>query len=85
MAQSDPLYPTTALLPLSANGGVQQALPHAPGPLRPFVATLGVPVTLPTAKDHDTSATRSTYRTGGRTINDGTESDDSVVDSDVDD
>lgn len=66
-------------------GGVQETIPHIPGSLRPFVATLGVPRQLGDEKKHDTSATKSTYKTGGKTINDGTESDDSVVDSSVDD
>ncbi|MDQ3276173.1 MAG: hypothetical protein M3Q39_14410 [Actinomycetota bacterium] len=85
MSTSDPLFPTTALLPLSAPGGVQVAIPHIPESLRPFIATLGVPWQLDDAKKHDTSATKSTYKTGGKTINDGTESDDSVVDSSTDD
>lgn len=85
MSTSDPLFATTALLPLSAAGGVQMAIPHTPGELRPFIATLGVPTKTDDTKKHDTSATKSTYKTGGTTINDGTESDDSVVDTDVDD
>lgn len=84
MSTSDPLFPTTALLPLSDAGGVQMAIPHAPGPLRPFIATLGVPQRLGDKK-HDTSATKSTHSTNNRTINDGTSVPDTTVDTSVDD
>lgn len=61
MSTFDPLFPATALLPLSDPGGVQLAIPHAPGPLRPFVATLGVTQRLDDKK-HDTSATKTVVR-----------------------
>lgn len=39
------------------------------GVLRPFAATLGVPQQIE-AKQHDTTATKSTYRTNSETVND---------------
>ncbi|MGH3569547.1 MAG: hypothetical protein ACRDRH_26750 [Pseudonocardia sp.] len=84
MAAPDPIFPTTVLLPLSDPGGVQMSIPHRPGRLRPFVATLGVPSELD-GKKHDTSATKSTYSTNSVTINDGTSVTDTVVDTTVDD
>lgn len=83
MAEYDPIFPITALLPLSDPGGVQMAIPHRPGLLRPFVATLGVPRRLDDKK-HDTSATTSTRKTDSVTINDGTSVTDTVVDTTVD-
>lgn len=84
MATSDPLFPPTALLPQSDPGGVRVLAPNRPGTLRPFAATLGVPRPIE-GKQHDTTATSSTYRTNSETINDGTRSQDSVVDTNVDD
>ncbi|MGH3814421.1 MAG: hypothetical protein ACRDUV_18535 [Pseudonocardiaceae bacterium] len=84
MTTSDPLYPATMLLPMGTPGGVRILVPDTPGPLRPFAATLGVP-SRSDDKKHDTTATKSTYQTNSETINDGTRSTDSVVDTDVDD
>lgn len=84
MPLSDPLYPATMLLPMGAPGGIRMLVADTPGPLRPFAATLGVPSRLD-SKKHDTTATKSTYQTNSETINDGTRSTDSVVDTDVDD
>lgn len=84
MATADPMFPPTALLPLSDPGGVRVLPRNHPGPLRPFSATLAVAQRID-AKKHDTTATRSTYRTNSETVNDGTVSVDSVTDTDVDD
>jgi hypothetical protein len=84
MATSDPLFPPTALLPQSDLGGVRMLAPNRPGALRPFAATLGVPQPIE-AKKHDTTATKSSYRTNSETVNDGNRTTDSVVDTDVDD
>jgi hypothetical protein len=84
MATSDPLFSPTALLPQSDPGGVRVLAPNQPGALRPFAATLGVPQPVE-AKKHDTTATKSTYRTNSETVNDGNRTTDSVVDTDVDD
>lgn len=81
---SDPLYPATILLPMGSPGGVRVLLADIPGPLRPFAATLGV-LSKPDGKKHDTTATKHTYQTNSETINDGTRSTDSVVDTDIDD
>jgi hypothetical protein len=81
---SDPLYPATMLLLTGSPGGVRMLVPDTRGVLRPFAATLGVP-SRPGGKKHDTAATKSTYRTGSETINDGTRTTDSVTDTDVDD
>ncbi len=53
---SDPLFPHAGLLPLSEPGGGHVPLPHTPGPLRPFAATLAVPLPVD-AKKHDTART----------------------------
>jgi len=53
----DPLFPAEAFLPLCEAGGGQHAVPHSPGALRPFAASLGV-VALVEAKKHDTTASR---------------------------
>jgi hypothetical protein len=84
MTMSDPLYPATMLLPTGSPGGIRMLVPDTPGVLRPFAATLGVP-SKPDGKKHDTTATKSTYRTDSETINDGTRTTDSVTDTDVDD
>lgn len=84
MATADPLFPPTALFPLSDAGGVRVLPPDRSAPLRPFAATLAVSKRID-AKQHDTTATKSTYRTNSETINDGTRSVDSVADTDVDD
>ncbi|HET9258363.1 MAG TPA: hypothetical protein VFO16_24635 [Pseudonocardiaceae bacterium] len=84
MPTSDPLYPATMLLPTGSPGGVRMLVADTPGELRPFAATLGVP-SRSDGKKHDTIATKSTYQTNSETINDGTRSTDSVVDTDVDD
>lgn len=84
MATSDPLFPPTALLPQSDPGGVRILPAGEPGPFRPFAATLGVPRSI-VAKGHDTTSTTSSYRTNSETVNDGTRTTDSVVDTDVDD
>jgi hypothetical protein len=84
MATSDPLFPPTALLPQSDQGGVRVLARNQPGALRPFAATLGVPRPIE-AKKHDTTATKNSYRTNSETVNDGNRTTDSVVDTDVDD
>lgn len=84
MATADPMFPPTALLPQSDPGGVRVLPPNQPGPFRPFAATLGVAHQID-GKKHDTSATKSTYRTNSETVNDGTRTTDSVTDTDVDD
>jgi hypothetical protein len=51
-----PLFSSTALLPLSAPGGVSYPMPNTPGVLRPYSATLAVP--MPLTGRHNTSSTR---------------------------
>ncbi len=69
-----PLFPSTALLPLSEPGGVSYPMPNTPGVLRPYSATLAVP--MPLTGKHNTSSTRpatstSTQRSDdGRVVND---------------
>lgn len=84
MSTSDPLFPPTSLFALSDAGGARVLPPDRPGVLRPFSATLGVPLQID-GKKHDTTATRSTYRTNSETIDDGSRTTDSVVDTNVDD
>jgi hypothetical protein len=74
---SNQLFPAAALLPLSEPGGYTTALPDRPGPLRPFSATLAVPV-LPQAKKHDTNSTRWTENKATTTSKDGNVVPDSV-------
>lgn len=83
MPTSDPILPTTALIPLGVSGGARP-VDDAPARLRPFVATLAVPRRIDNKK-HDTNATTTTYRTNSETINDGTRVTDSTVDTTVDD
>lgn len=84
MATSDPLYPATMLIPTGSPGGLRELLPEVSGSLRPFAATLSVPH-IPSAKKHDTNASRDTYWSHKMTINDGTQSDDGHTDVDIDD
>lgn len=57
MIPPDPLVPPTTLLPLSdTRTGGQRPLHHAPGPLRPYSASLAV-VPLQCGK-HDTTGTK---------------------------
>ncbi|MEV0733604.1 MULTISPECIES: hypothetical protein [Polymorphospora] len=51
-----PLFSPTALLPLSEPGGVSYPMEHTPGPLRPYSATLAVP--MPQVGKHHTTSTR---------------------------
>ena len=58
---SQPVITTTLLsaadlFPLGEPGGVSCPIPHTPGPLRPYVATLAVP--MPEAGKHSTTSTR---------------------------
>lgn len=54
----DPLFPPSAMLPLSEPGGVQYPVTHTPGTVRPYVATQAVPSPVE-AKNHDTPTTRN--------------------------
>jgi hypothetical protein len=81
--ETDPLFPSAALLSLSDPCGVQIALDHVPGPLRPFSATLGVP-RPPDGKKHDTNASKWTVPTKGATSEDGTVVSVSVTDTNTD-
>lgn len=75
-AVSAPLFSSSALLPLSEAGGVSYPVHHSPGPLRPYSATLAVP--MPVTGKHNTSSTRpatsiSTQRSeDGRVVPDST-------------
>ncbi len=51
-----PLFSSTALLPLSEPGGVSYPMPNTPGVLRPYSATLAVP--MPLTGKHNTTSTR---------------------------
>ena len=51
-----PLFSSTALLPLSEPGGVSYPMQNTPGELRPYSATLAVP--MPLTGKHNTSSTR---------------------------
>lgn len=52
------LYTSTALMPLTAVGGVSIPQENTPGAARPFAATLSVPMPDYQAKKHDTGTTR---------------------------
>jgi hypothetical protein len=79
----DPLHPSTATLPLSSSGGLCYPLPHTPGPLRPFAATLAVPPP-PVAKKHDTASTRNATTEQTQQSEDGQVRSDSIADTTVD-
>lgn len=51
-----PLFSSTALLPLSEPGGVSYPMQNTPGELRPYSATLAVP--MPLTGKHNTTSTR---------------------------
>ncbi len=51
-----PLFSSIALLPLGEPGGVAYPMEHVPGSLRPYSATLGVP--MPMVGKHHTTSTR---------------------------
>jgi hypothetical protein len=51
-----PLFSSTALLPLSEPGGVSYPMQNTPGVLRPYSATLAVP--MPLTGKHNTTSTR---------------------------
>ena len=50
-----PLFPPAALLPLGERGGFTYPMEHTPGAVRPYVATLGVP--MPITGKHNTTST----------------------------
>jgi hypothetical protein len=80
---SDPLFPSPALLPLSDPGGMQCTIDHTPGPVRPFVTTLGVARPLD-GKKHDTTSSRWTEGTDRETSKDGVVVTDTVPDTKTD-
>ena len=54
-----PLFSSTSLLPLSEPGGVSYPISNTPGRLRPYSATLAIPLSL-TGKHHTTSTRPAT-------------------------
>lgn len=83
LAGPDPLFPASTMLPLNEPGGVAYPLAHIPGRLRPFAATLGVPVPAE-AKKHDTANTRNTTTQSTQRSDDGVVVPDTVTDTTTD-
>lgn len=83
LAQSDPLFPASAALQLSGPGGLQHAVAHVPGVVRPFAATLAVPAPVE-AKRHDTTATRNSTQDPTQRSYDGKVVPDTVPDTTTD-
>lgn len=63
------LFPPTSLLPLSEVGGVSYPMRHSPGALRPYAATLAVP--MPMVGKHHTTSTRPATSMPTETSHDG--------------
>ncbi|MGA8117536.1 MAG: hypothetical protein WCA46_28190 [Actinocatenispora sp.] len=76
---SVPLFTTTALLPLSEPGGVAYPMRHRPGNLRPYAATLGVP--MPAVGKHHTTSTAPPTSMPTQVSNDGKVTPDSNPDT----
>ncbi|GIG61797.1 hypothetical protein Lfu02_61690 [Longispora fulva] len=74
----DPLVPGAALLPLSERGGVSHPIPHSPGTLRPFSATLARPMP-PVSKKHDTASTTGSRKDQTSTSDDGNVKPDTIT------
>jgi hypothetical protein len=74
--QPDPLFPAAVMLPLAEAGG-HTPLPNVPGRLRPFSATLAVPVP-PEAKKHDTDPSSWVEREQTQRSSDGRVEQDSI-------
>lgn len=79
----DPLFPESSTLQLSELGGVSYAVPHLPGTLRPFSATLGTPAPAE-SKKHDTAGTRDHTKQTTQRSDDGKVVADSIADTHVD-
>lgn len=73
------LFPSTALLPLSEPGGVSYPMPNTPGVLRPYSATLAVP--MPLTGKHHTTSTRPATSTPTQRSSDGKVVSDSQADT----
>jgi hypothetical protein len=74
-----PLFSSTALLPLSEPGGVSYPMEHTPGVLRPYAATLAVP--LPRTGRHNTTSTRPATSIATQRSDDGKVVPDSTADT----
>lgn len=79
----DPIFPLSAMLPLSEPGGVQYPVIHVRGSLRPFAATLAVPPPAE-AKKHDTVSTHNATTERTQRNYDGKVVTDTVSDTTVD-
>lgn len=75
-ASRDPLFPSPTLLPLAEAGG-HVPLPHVPGDLRPFSATLAVLAPIE-AKKHDTTSTSRVEKEHTQRSRDGVVEPDSI-------
>jgi hypothetical protein len=70
VSASDVVFPGAVTLPLCERAGGVVVIDHVPGLLRPFSATLGVSAP-PSAKKHDTTASRWKEKQHSQTSKDG--------------
>lgn len=77
-----PLFSSAALLPLSQPGGVSYPMPNTPGTLRPYSATLAVP--MPLTGKHNTTSTRPPTSMRTQTSDDGKVVNDTQSDTGMD-
>lgn len=74
-----PLFSPAALLPMGEPGGVSYPMPYTPGRLRPYGASLAVP--MPVQGKHHTTATSPRTTMATETSSDGTVRRDSQADT----
>jgi len=74
-----PLFSPTALLPMGEPGGVAYPMVHTPGELRPYAASLAVP--MPLQGKHNTTSTSPRTSMPTETSSDGKVSRDNQTDT----
>ncbi|MFG1893252.1 hypothetical protein ACGFIP_04530 [Micromonospora zamorensis] len=74
-----PLFSPPALLPMGEPGGVAYPMSHIPGELRPYAASLAVP--MPLQGKHNTTSTSPRTSMATETSSDGKVSRDSQTDT----
>jgi hypothetical protein len=63
-----PLFASSALLPMGEPGGVAYPMQHAPGVLRPFGASLAVPMRQAGRHSTDSTSPATSQRTGNAAL-----------------
>lgn len=74
-----PLFAPSALLPMGEPGGVAYPMQHTPGELRPFGASLAVP--MPQAGKHSTDSTSPATKQATQRSDDGKVYPDTIPDT----